>query len=77
MESFINILKISRFRVNSLTKKDFKNEEIKDNRGGFKMQAVYEPKRENVMTFINSLPCLESHYCREKSKRMYLSEELT
>lgn len=76
MESFMDILKVSRFRVNSLTKKDFKNEDIIDKRGGFKRQALFGPKKQNVMKFINSLKCLESHYCREKSKRMYLSEDL-
>ena len=34
------------------------------------------PKQKSVMKFINSLSCLESHYCREKSQRLYISAEL-
>lgn len=76
MESFKNILNLSRFRMNLLTMKDFMNDEINEKRGGFKRQATLELKRQCVMNFINSLTCLESHYCREKSMRKYVSAEL-
>lgn len=55
MESFKNILNLSRFRMNLLTMKNFMNDEINEKRGGFKRRATFEPKRQYVMNFINSL----------------------
>jgi hypothetical protein len=76
LQSFLNILQISRFRINNITAKFHKDGFVSDKRGGFKRSAVFKPKRESVMKFINSLQCIESHYFRGQCQRKYLSSDL-
>lgn len=76
METFINILGISRFRVNNITKQFHENGFLKEKRGGFRQAAKYEEKANSVVNFLNRFQCIESHYCRGKSERKYLPSEL-
>lgn len=57
---------ISRFRINKITAQFYKDSFVSDKWGGFKRSAVFKPKREYVMKFINKLQCLETRYCREQ-----------
>lgn len=75
-ETFKNILQVSRPRINNVTAQFHVKGFIEDRRGGFKKHAIYQPKNECVMKFINSLKCIESHYCRGGNQRKYLSSSL-
>lgn len=76
LKTFLGILNISRFRINRITKEFHTHGYIEEKRGGFKKHEEFKAKKESVMTFINSLQCIESHYCRGHSCRKYLSSEL-
>jgi len=76
MDAFLNILHVSRFRVNRITKAFHNEGFVEEKRGGFKQYDIFRPKRECIMNFINRFHCVESHYCRGKTARMYLPSEL-
>ena len=77
MQSFLGILGVSRFRVNNLTKQFHDEGILSEKRGGFKRTAEFVTKKTCVMNFIGKLKCIESHYSRGKSKRYYLSSDLS
>lgn len=64
-------------RVQNICRKHFKGDTLKDNRGGDTRSKAYELKRKCIANFMNTIKTLESHYCRGKSKRQYLSSELS
>lgn len=76
MDAFLNILHVSRFRVNRITKAFHNEGFIEEKRGGFKQDDTFRPKRECIMNFINRFHCVELHYCRGKTARKYLLSEL-
>lgn len=47
-----------------------------EKRGGDRKSREFANKKNNVKTFLNNLQCSESHYGRNKSKRVYLSGDL-
>ncbi|KAF6212106.1 hypothetical protein GE061_012626 [Apolygus lucorum] len=49
----------------------------KEKRGGFRRAAMFEAKKEAVRNFLGKLNCVESHYGRAKSKRVYVAAELS
>ncbi|XP_039278564.1 uncharacterized protein LOC120350175 [Nilaparvata lugens] len=76
MNSFLSILGVSRFRVNNITNELKKNGEVVERRGGFRKKEKYSTQKISIMNFINTLKCVESHYCRERSCRKYLPSDL-
>lgn len=75
--TFLNILKISRSRV------EFPNNKFQklgfiptETRGGDHVSAKFEDKKQAIITFISSLTCSDVHYCRSQSGRKYLPAEL-
>lgn len=64
-------------RLNNLTKTVFEGGVPAENRGGDTRSEKYLAKKENVLKFLKSLPAEEAHYNRKKSKRCYLSSDLT
>lgn len=74
--AFLTVLGISARRVNTVLKKYYHNGNVNENRGGFQRKDEFENKKKCVIQFINTLKCVESHYCRGKSNRKYLSSEL-
>ncbi|XP_050548516.1 uncharacterized protein LOC126910187, partial [Daktulosphaira vitifoliae] len=65
---FVNILSVSRDRIQLLCKKflEFGNAP-KDERGGDTRSLKYADQKQAVKAFIESLQVLESHYCRRKN----------
>jgi len=55
MNGILNILDFSRFRVNRITKTFHKEGFVEENRGGFKQEDTFKPKREYVINCINTL----------------------
>lgn len=79
-ETFLGILRISKNRVQGVSKRFLSSEGKmpKENRGGDKKSAAYRPKRESVIKFISKFPAVENHYCRNKtSERVYLRSDLS
>lgn len=77
LKAFCQILQVNRFKLQRLAKKNFETGDVSEQRGGFKKSVIdFNQQRESISTFLNSLPYTESHYCREKSQRKYLTPEL-
>lgn len=75
--TFIGILGVSRFRVNKIAKDYTLNGQMPvERRGGARLNERFRMKRESVKLFIENLKGVESHYCRGKSARQYLSCDL-
>lgn len=72
MDSFLDIICFSRFKVNKITADHHKTGIVVDKRGGFRQNEKYKKQRESVRAFINKLQCVESHYCRSTTLRKYL-----
>ena len=49
----------------------------KENRGGDRKYKLFDVKKNSVKTHIESFVPLESHYCRNNSKRQYLNSDLS
>lgn len=64
-------------RLNSLAKTILAGAVPAEKRGGDRRSHKYVAKKEEVLKFLKSLPAEESHYNRNKSKRCYLSSELS
>ena len=47
----------------------------KENRGGDRRSKKYGPVKQSVKSYIQNLKCVESHYTRAKSTRLYMSSE--
>lgn len=77
-KAFLDTLGVSKFRVQRLCKEQLrKGTSPKENRGGDRRTKHYTARRQNVRAFIESFQPLESHYCRERSKKQYLPSELS
>lgn len=77
-ESFKNILGIKDSRIDNINNAGFETGKVKqEKRGGDTKSRKYLPRKEAVVKFITSLQCVESHYCRGRSQRKYLSSQLT
>lgn len=78
-QTFVNVLQISRKRVQTLAKKFLITGRMPiDRRGGARPNPVYESRRTAIKKFIEKLQCCESHYSRGKSiHRRYLPGNLS
>lgn len=75
---FVDILKISKFRIQRLCRNELMTGMSPgERRGGDTRSKHSEPKLLEVKKFIESLQTVESHYCRGKSKRQYLPSHLS
>lgn len=68
---------ITKNRINSVAKAIHSGNIPKENRGGDRVSNKSKFKKERVREFIRKLPASESHYSRNKSKRIYLACNLT
>lgn len=76
---FLNIFGIKKYRVEYLMKKFYETGEFpREARGGDRKAIKYADKRNSVHRFIQSLNCIEAHYCRKNkhAERKYLPCEL-
>lgn len=77
LNTFLNALKISRFRANRLARRFQSFGEMpKERRGGDRVGNKNDSKKQSVMTFINSFKCSETHYCVNITGRRYLPSDL-
>ncbi|XP_046673782.1 uncharacterized protein LOC124362930 [Homalodisca vitripennis] len=77
-KAFLDILNISKFRVQRLCRLVLQTgESPKELRGGDHRSKKSEEKLSKVKTFIEALQPVESHYCRGKSRRQYLASHLS
>lgn len=76
-KTFIDILRITRGRVRTIIA-NFKEDgnTPREKRGGDRKKIKYARRIESIVEFIKKLKCIESHYCRGKSERKYLSSDL-
>lgn len=74
---FLNILKVGRTRVQNISNAKFEGNSIEEKRGGDRKSHQSTEKRNSVRTFIGRLRGTESHYNRNKSRRIYLSCDLS
>lgn len=76
-KSFMEILGITRRRIDTVSKNYFKTSQpARENRGGDRLSEKYRAEKESVMNFINKFKAVESHYCRGQSERLYLDSNL-
>lgn len=74
---FVGVLGVSKFRILNLCEKFIMNgKSPKEKRGGDRKKVRYGSKRKSVKKFIEALEACESHYGRDKSKRVYLASNL-
>lgn len=73
---FMAAFTVNEKRLRSLNRTLVKGNQPKENRGGDHRSHKSVDKKESLRQFLNSLPAQESHYNRQKSKRIYLSSEL-
>lgn len=67
---------LSRFRINLIAKTVHQGNVPHEGRGGDRKSKKSAEKKNTLRQFIQKLPAKESHYNRNKSKRIYLSAEL-
>ncbi|CAH2011897.1 unnamed protein product [Acanthoscelides obtectus] len=77
-QSFINILGVKKDRILNVVKRYKESNEMpKERRGGDRTKGKNNTKRAAIKEFVESLKCIESHYCRSKTfSRIYLPAEL-
>lgn len=74
-KNFLAALKISQRNILTIGKKKAEGQII-ERRGGDRRRKKYEQRENSVKKFIGNLYARESHYNRQKSKRLYLSSDL-
>lgn len=75
---FLSVVKpVGRTRLSNIAEKVHKGEPIEEKRGGDRVRDLNSIKKGKVREFIGSLRGTESHYSRNKSKRIYLNCELS
>lgn len=77
-ETFLNILRLKKGRVQGVMKRYFENPQpATERRGGDRKKILYAAKREAIEKFIKTFKPLEIHYSREKNRnRVYLHPDL-
>lgn len=73
---FLSVLNIRKDRVRRVAKVCFEGKIPKELRGGDRVSVKHIDKKQNIRQFLNGLPAKESHYNRQKSKRVYLDSSL-
>lgn len=77
-QAFLKILNVTRARVDYVAKQFVsKGAMPTEKRGGDRKSSFFEGKKKSITEFVKSLNCIESHYCRGKSERKYLSSDLS
>jgi hypothetical protein len=74
---FRSITKVSGKRLGTILHRVNSGQAIEERRGGDRRSMKNTMKKESVREFIRKLRGTESHYNRKKSKRIYLSSELS
>lgn len=74
---FLKVFSLKKDRVNTIAKTIFEGSIPREKRGGDRKSAKSLEKIEALKKFIGKFPATESHYNRSKSKRIYLSCELS
>lgn len=74
---FLEVTKIGRTRLQNIAKNQFHGAVMRENRGGDRTSHLSREKRNSVKQFIGKLRGTESHYGRNKSKRIYLMTGLS
>lgn len=74
---FLAVTRIGRTRLATIIHKVHSGQAIEDRRGGDRKSSKSVAKKNNVREFIKKLRGTESHYNRAKSKRLYLSADLS
>ena len=75
-DTFLKCLHIGKTRVQNIAKYFNEHGTPRKKRGGDKKSVVFRDKRNGVKDFLKSLPGRESHYNRNKSRKLYLPSEL-
>lgn len=77
-QAFLSVLCIGPDRVKGVLKRHFASRTMaRERRGGNRKEAMFQPKKEAIITFIKKFRAIESHYCRSKSAcRVYLPSSL-
>lgn len=79
-QSFKDILGVSCSRIDNITIAGYKTGKVKPDKQAVTRNQKHNFQRRKLLLsskLISSLQCLESHYCRGKSLRKYLSAQLT
>lgn len=76
-KSFAAILGVNIRNVQRMAKRQLELGYVKFFSRGDHKKDLYQKKRESVMEFIGNLEGQESHFCREKSTRIYLPSPFT
>lgn len=75
--AFLDTLRISHNRVHGVLSRNFESGDMpEEKRGGDRKQSLFAEKKKSVKDFIKRFKVLESHYCRSKTARQYLSSDL-
>lgn len=72
----IAVFNVTKGRLRTVAKTINAGTVPKEKRGGDRVSNKSNIKKQNVREFLNRLPATESHYNRQKSKRIYLSSDL-
>jgi hypothetical protein len=77
-KAFLNILGITRTRVETIAKNFFSNgTTLTEKRGGDRKTSKFANRINSIIKFVRRFPSIEAHYCRSKTKRQYLSSNLS
>lgn len=73
-KTFMDALLVKKDRVKGIINRYYSSggNHPTENRGGDRKSEKYLPKMLSVQWFIEKFKCEESHYCRSKTKRLYL-----
>ena len=73
---FLKVFSLKKKRLNHINAVVFNEQSIKETRGGDRKSGANLEQKENIIKFIGQLSAKESHYSRNKSKRVYLPSTL-
>lgn len=73
---FCKLFQVGQRRINTIAEGVLSGKGVQDKRGGDHKANKYSEKRLKVYEFLSKLKACESHYARNKSKRLYLPSSL-
>lgn len=74
---FSHLFEIKTRRLLTIARAKLNGTGVTENRGGNRKEATYRDAKNDVRDFIRTLRVSESHYGRKKSRRLYLSCDLS
>lgn len=75
--SFLGVLCLNKNRIQGVLKRHLRTGSVaSENRGGDRHSLKFLERKQVVINFVKKFKPVESHYCRGKSNRQYLSSEL-